>query len=427
MKEVVLHYIWQYKLFVQHDLRTSDGEPIEVIDVGKLNTNAGPDFFNAKIRIGKTMWAGNVEIHTVSSEWNKHRHQTDPAYNNVILHVVKNIDVPVFLCDGEKVPQLELKYAESIEQNYAALMASQQWIPCSDKINQLSDFEMNHWKSVLLMEKLSQKVDEIDILLAMNSNFWEEALFCHLCRSFGFSVNGDAFYTLAKSIPWGLVAKHQHNLFQLEALLFGQSGLLTKTKATDDYTCSLIKEYEFLQQKYQLQMIDPELWRLLRLRPDNFPQIRIAQLASFLHHQKKLFSKITDQPDIQSLIALFANISPAEYWKSHYLFGIKSVERTKRIGLNSIHQLIINALVPIIYCYAQYKDNQALRDKACSLLQVLPPENNYIIRKWHQLGLKINTAADAQSLIHLYNAYCEEKKCLRCNIGYKLLTSSSNY
>lgn len=424
MKEAVLHYIWQYKLFVQHDLRTSDGELIEVIDVGKLNKNAGPDFFNAKIRIGKTIWAGNVEIHGCSSDWNKHKHQIDPSYNNVILHVVKEIDVPVFLFDGEKVPQLELKYAESIELNYATLLASKQWVPCSDKINQLSDFELDHWKTVLLMERLSRKVHDIDVLLEINKHFWEEALFFQLCRSFGFSVNGDAFYTLAKSIPWGLIEKHQHSLFQLEALLFGQSGLLTKAKVSDEYLLSLKKEYEFLKQKYQLQMITPELWRLLRMRPDNFPQIRIAQLASLLHHRKKLFSKIIDQPDMESLIALFANIAPSDYWRSHYLFGIKSVEKAKHIGLKSIHQLLINAIVPTIYSYANYKDNQQLKDKACSLLEELPPENNYIIRKWAQLGLKINSAADSQSLIQLYKAYCDEKKCLRCSIGYKLLTSS---
>lgn len=427
MKESVLHYIWQYKLFVQHDLWTSDGEPLEVIDVGKLNSNAGPDFFNAKIRIGKTIWAGNVEIHSCSSDWNKHKHQTNPAFSNVILHVAKKVDVPVFLYDGERVPQLELRYADSIEQNYAVLMNSKKWVPCCDKIIQLSDFEINHWKTVMLLDRLSDRVQEVDSLLAVNRHFWEETLFCQLCKGFGFSVNRDAFYSLAKSIPWGLIEKHQHNLVELEALLFGQSGLLSITKATDDYTTHLMKEYAFLKHKYQLHMISPELWRLLRLRPANFPHIRIAQLASLLHHQKKLFSKITDQPCIESLIALFSSSATSEYWESHYLFGVKTLEIIKRIGLNSIHQLIINAIVPVVYSYANYKDSQLLRDKVCYLFEVLPPENNYIIRKWHQLGLKAVTAADSQSLIHLYKAYCEDKKCLRCCIGFKLLTSRSIY
>lgn len=425
MKESVLHYIWQYKLFVQHNLRTSDGEVLEIIDVGKLNSNAGPDFFNAKIRIGKTVWAGNVEIHTCSSDWNKHKHQSDPAYNNVILHVVKQIDVPVFLQDGEKVPQLELKYAESIEQNYEALLANNKWIPCCDKILQLSDFEINCWKTVMLMERLSQKVHDIEVLLGANNNFWEEAFFCLLCKSFGGSVNGDAFLALGRSIPWLVVQKHRHDLFQLEALLFGQSGLLTAVRSGDAYVDSLKQEYQFLQQKYGMQMISPDLWRLLRLRPDNFPQVRIAQLASLLHRQNSLFSKITDATDLAILIGLFSAVEPSSYWKSHYLFGVESKVKAKELGINSIYQLLINAVIPMIYCCANYKNNQEQKEMAICLLEKLPSENNYITRKWNELGLKINTAADSQSFIHLYKQYCEEKKCLRCNIGYKLLTTSN--
>ncbi|MEA4935997.1 MAG: DUF2851 family protein [Paludibacter sp.] len=424
MKESVLHYIWQYKLFVQHDIRTSDGETVEIIDVGKPNPNAGPDFFNAKIRIGKTLWAGNVEIHTCSSDWNKHKHQTDPAYNNVILHVVKHIDVPVFLHDGEKVPQLELKYNESIEQNYTALLASTKWVPCSDKLCLLNDPDMNHLKTVMLLERLSQKVFDIEELLESNNNFWEEALFCELCRSFGGSLNGSVFYKLGKSIPWIVVQKHRNNLFELEALLLGQSGLLGQTESEDEYQDSLIKEYLFLSQKYQLQMISADLWRFLRLRPDNFPQIRIVQLASLLYQHDNLFPKITDSPDLASLIELLTTIEPSTYWKTHYFFGVKSKERTKKIGIKSIHQLLINAVIPMLCCYANYKNNQEQKEKAISFLEQLPPEDNYIIRKWNELGLKINTAADSQSFIHLYKHYCEEKKCLRCSIAYKLLRSS---
>jgi hypothetical protein len=426
MKEAVLHYIWQHKLFVQHNLRTTDGESVVVIDVGTLNTNAGPDFFNAKIKIGKTIWAGNVEIHTCSSDWNKHNHQSDPAYNNVILHIVKHVDVPVFLADGEKVPQLELQYSESIEQNYTTLLASKLWVPCGERVMQLCDFEISHWMTALLIERMSDRVQDINLLLTVNNHFWEEAFFCQLCRSFGFSVNGDVFFSMGKSVPWMVIQKNQNSLFQLEALLFGQSGQLSKTTATDAYVEKLKQEYAFLQQKYQLQMIAPELWRLLRMRPDNFPQIRIAQLVSLLVHHKKLFSKIIDQPDVKAVSAIFENIEPSEYWKTHYLFGIESVEKTKRIGRSSIHQILINAVVPMLCCYAAYKNNQELHDKAIAMLDELPPENNYIIRKWTALGLKVKSAADSQSLLHLYKHYCEEKKCLRCSIGYKLLTSSSN-
>lgn len=426
MKESVLHYIWQYKLFVQHSLRTSDGEALTVIDVGKPNPNAGPDFFNAKIRIGKTIWAGNVEIHTCSSDWNKHRHQTDPAYNNVILHVVKQIDVPVFLQSGEKVAQLELLYDEDIEQNYEALLANKQWIPCGERVAQFPELEMIRWKVALLLERMSLKVHDIDVLLAGNNNFWEEAMFCQLCRGFGGNVNGEAFYTLGKAIPWLVLQKHRHDLLQLEALMFGQSGLLSEVKWEDDYVDALRKEYTFLKNKYNLQMMSPDLWRLLRLRPDNFPQIRIAQLACLLHRNENLFSAIAKLPGLESLIELFSSIQTSLYWRTHYSFGIESVEKTKSIGLSTIYQIIINAVLPMVCCYAEYKNNQDLKEKAISFFEDMPPENNYIIRKWNELGLAINTAADSQSFIHLYKHYCEEKKCLRCRIGYKLLTSASN-
>lgn len=426
MKESVLHYIWQYKLFVQHNLTTSDGEKLEIIDVGKPNFDAGPDFFNAKIKIGKTIWAGNVEIHTCSSDWNKHRHQTDPAYNNVILHVVKHIDVPVFLQDGEKVPQLELRYNEKIEQSYTTLLTNKQWVPCADRVAQFSEFEMIQWKTSLLMERMSLKVHDIDVLLAVNNNFWEETMFCQLCRSFGGSVNRDAFYALGKSVPWLVLQKHRHDLLQLEALLFGQSGLLINVKPEDIYANTLMKEYAFLKRKYSLQMMSPDLWRLLRLRPDNFPQIRIAQLASLIHQHGSLFSKVTEVLSLGSLIELFSSAHASFYWRTHYRFGVESVEKEKNIGMSSVYQIIINAVVPMVCCYAEYKNDQEQKEKAISLLEELPPENNYITRKWNELGISINTAADSQSFIHLYKYYCEEKKCLRCRMGYKLLTSASN-
>ncbi len=426
MKEFVLHYIWQHKLFVQSCLRTTDGDSVEVIDVGKPNTNAGPDFFNAKVKIGKTLWAGNVEIHTLSSDWNKHNHQHNPAFQNVILHVVKKADVPIFLSDGERVPQLELLYPQAIEVNYESLLASSKWIACADKINAVPAIYIQSWMEALLLERLEQKVEEINALLLKNNNHWEETFFVLLCKSFGFSVNGDAFVALAKSTPWSVVQKNRNSISQLEALLFGQSGLLDQTNEADPYVVSLKREYAFQQHKYDLNKCTADLWRLLRLRPDNFPAIRIAQLVSLLFTQQKLFSKIIENPDIAVLQGLFETIEPSAYWQSHYLLGVSSVVKSKKMGIGSIRSILINAVVPMVFCYASNKNNQKLKDKALAMLDELPAESNLITRKWIEIGLKINSASDSQALIQLFKYFCEEKKCLRCNIGHKVLTISSN-
>jgi hypothetical protein len=424
MKEFVLHYIWQHKLFVQHDMHTTDGQRIEVIDVGKPNTHAGPDFFNAKISIGKTIWAGNVEIHNLASDWNKHGHQQDEKYSNVILHVVKKADVPVFLSDGQKLPQLELNYATEIEVNYESLISSAKWIACADKINMVPEVFIQSWKSALLTERMEQKVTEIKDLLQSNNHHWEEVFFIVLCRSMGFSVNSEAFYLLAKSIPWKVILHNSTSVFQLESLLFGQSGLLENVDYGDDYICRLKKEFEFVKQKYNLQPIETRQWRLLRLRPDNFPFIRIAQLASLLYRQQKLFPNIIQHPEIDILKDVFADIDVSDYWKGHYIPDELSAEKAKRIGQESVRSLLINAVIPVIFCYGEYKQQQHLKDKALSMLDALPAENNHIIRKWKETGMQVNTAADSQSLICLYKKYCEEKKCLRCRIGHKVLTTS---
>lgn len=424
MKEFVLHYIWQHKLFVQHELISTDGQKIEVIDVGKPNIHEGPDFFNAKIRIGNTIWAGNVEIHNFASDWNKHRHQSNKNYQNVILHVVKKADVPVFLTDGQKIPQLELTYADEIERNYEALHSNTKWIACEDKLCDVPDIIISEWKSALISERLEQKVKEIDDLLMMNDNNWEETLYLVLCKYFGFSVNNEAFLSLAKSIPWVVILKNCDEIFKLEALLFGQAGLLESFDCNDEYIRNLTSEYEFFRRKYNLQPMDSSKWRLLRLRPDNFPYIRLAQLASLLSAEQKMFSKLINGTDIKSIVDIFKNVSVSEYWTTHYTPKNKSTSRSKRIGESSIFSLIINVIVPMLFCYGEKTQNQNLKDRAMIFLDNLPPENNYIIRNWNNTGVKIENASDTQSLIYLYKNYCEKKDCLRCRIGFKVLTKS---
>ena len=421
MRESILHYVWQHKLFTAQQLVTTEGEPVDVIDVGKHNTDAGPDFFNAKIRIGETLWAGNVEIHTRSTDWHRHSHHSDKAYNSVILHVVSEVDGEIFRADGAKIPQLELVYPKHIAENYDRLITEQKWIACEDKIAAVPGIVIESWKNALLTERLEQKMQAITTLLTESNQHWEEAFYITLARNFGFGTNSQAFESLAKSVPLSVLGKHKDQLLQLEAVLFGQAGLLTD-EATDEYAERLKQEYSFMKAKFGLQPINASQWKLLRLRPDNFPHVRIAQFASLIHLSSKLFSKIVDKPEMEYLRSIFV-CEPSDYWKRHYLFSHESPVRDKKLGTQSINVLLINTVVPFLFCYAQQKNNQTLKDKALQLLEQLPSERNAIITAWQKLGINSASAYDSQALLQLKKQYCDDKKCLRCRIGHKVLTS----
>jgi hypothetical protein len=420
MKESILHYVWQNRLFTDHDLKTTAGEKLDVIDVGRINTDAGPDFFNAKIRIGETLWAGNVEIHTCSTEWYKHNHQSDNAYDSVILHVVLHADCEIYRGDGDCIPQLELNYPTRIETNYDQLLSEQKWIPCSDKINLVPSIFIQSWKSALLTERLEQKMNSIEQLLLENNQYWEDAFYITLARNFGFGTNSQVFEGLAKSLSISVLGKHKDNLLQLEALMFGQAGLLNPDKQ-DDYCVTLKREYDFLRVKYGLNPLTCSQWKLLRLRPDNFPHVRIAQFAALIHTSTKLFSKIVEDPEIESLRKLFET-KPSQYWESRYLFANESPLHVKKLGAQSINGIIINTVVPFLFCYADHKNNEALKSKALLMLEKIQAEKNSILTGWNKLGIIAETAFDSQALIQLKKQYCDEKKCLRCRIGHKVLT-----
>ena len=424
MKESILHYVWQYKLFTAHNLETTDGEKVEIIDVGRYNTDAGPDFFNAKVKIGHTIWAGNIEIHINSSEWNKHKHQIDSAYNNVILHVVHNADCNVYGSDGKCIPQLELTFPRQIEENYEQLFSETKWIPCAEKIKFVSSVFIQSWKTALLTERMEQKMNVIESLLANNNQHWEEAFYITLARSFGFGTNSLAFESLAKSLPVSVLGKHKDNLFQLEALLFGQAGLLHQNESIK-YVVDLRKEYDFLRTKFSLTPIDGTLWKFLRLRPDNFPHIRIAQFAALIHSSSKLFSKIVECPNLDYLRQLF-DCELSAYWKNHYLFSAESAFNNKKLGVQSVNSILINTVVPFLFCYASHKNDDELKDKALQILEEIPSERNSIITNWQNIGLSSTSAYDSQALIQLKKQYCDEKKCLRCRIGHKVLTLQLN-
>lgn len=421
MNEKFLHYIWQHKLHTPQAFKTADGEIIEVIDSGKLNSDAGPDFFNAKLKIGGTLWAGNVELHINASDWGKHKHDTDSAYDSVILHVVNNIDAAVFRSNGKPILQAQLIYPAEIELRYETLLANTLWVPCANKLKDVDDIFIRSWLNATLTERLNNKSEAIFKLLDETNNNWEEAFYIALARNFGFGTNSDAFELLAKSLPHVCLGKHKDNLFQLEALLYGQSGLLhLKKKEPDAYHLSLQKEYDFLKAKFGLKPIDGKMWKMLRLRPTNFPYIRLAQFAALVHVSSKLFSKIVDNPSLKEMQRLF-NCEPSDYWKSHYLFGDLCPMRSKKLGKAAIDILLINTVIPFLFCYGKSKQNENLQNKALSLLESLPAEKNNITENWKWLGIKADSAYDSQALLQLKKYYCDDKKCLRCRIGHKVL------
>jgi hypothetical protein len=421
MKESILQYIWQYKLFMPAGLHTVDGKAVEVIDAGKYNSDAGPDFFNAKIKIDKTLWAGNVEIHTLASDWLKHSHQNDRSYDSVILHVVKHADVEICGNDGNKIPQMELPVPEKIEKNYEKLLADRRKIACGDKAGSVPHILVQTWKTALLSERMAQKTGQIEDILSKNIQHLEEAFYIILARSFGFGLNSQPFEMLARSLPLNILAKHKNNLLQIEALLFGQAGFLAET-ARDDYHKSLQNEYLFLQKKYGLKPIQSSLWKMLRLRPVNFPHIRIAQFAALVYCSAKLFSKILEQPEINYIYRLF-DIEPSAYWHRHFIFGENSPYSSKRIGKNSINTIIINTVVPFLFACGKDKGEQKLKDKALSLLENLPSEQNVVIKLWQNAGIESQNAFDSQALLHLQKNYCDTRNCIRCRIGHKILTA----
>lgn len=421
MTEDFLHYIWKYKAFNVPGLKTLEGEPIQVIKTGEHNKDAGPDFFNARIKIGTTTWAGNIEIHLRSSDWKKHFHNNNGSYENLILHLVYENDEEI-IHSGKPVATAELKglVDKKLLHNYRELMTNRSWIPCSNQINSVSDFTLTNWLERLLVERLERKAKVISELLVLNKNDLEKTFYIHLARNLGLKVNSLPFELLAKSLPNSFLGKHKSSLFQVEALLFGQSGLLEK-EFNDEYPNQLKKEYAFLKKKFSLQPVEGHLWKFLRLRPVNFPTIRIAQLAALIHQSSGLFSKIMDAEDVTQL-KKFLQATASAYWETHYVFDKSSPEKTKKLGNAAIDNIIINTIVPFMFVYASYRGLEPYKDKAISFLTQLKTEKNNIVQKFIDLKLKPLNAADSQSLLELKNEYCNNKKCLNCGIGISILS-----
>ncbi len=417
--EQLLHYVWKHKILPLKEHRTSTGQLVEIIDAGLPNPNAGPDFFNAKIKLDGVVWVGNVEIHRQSSDWYRHGHHTDSTYNSVILHVSSLIDTDVMRSNGEPVPQLLLECPEFIQNNYKELLTTYNYPPCYRIIPSLSSFTIHSWMSALQVERLEQKSAQLDERLKLCNNHWEDAFFITLARNFGFGVNGDAFEYWAKRIPLRAVDKHRNDLFQIEALFFGQAGILEDPEG-DEYYLRLKKEYQYLSHKFNLTPMDASLWRFLRLRPSNFPHVRIAQLACLYHREYGLLSKLMEKETLKEVRDLLRG-GTSEYWVTHYSFGGSSPSSPKTLSNNSIDLLIINTVVTFLYAYGMHKGNETLCQRATAFLEELKAENNYIIRLWEQCGLKAAHAGDSQALIQLKKEYCDKKKCLYCRFGYEYL------
>jgi hypothetical protein len=418
--EEFLHYLWKYRL-LKPNLKLVAGETIEILDAGVHNQNAGPDFFNARIRIEGTIWAGNVEIHLKSSDWFVHKHNLDKAYENIILHVVRQNDKLIVRKDGQNLPTLEIgeDYHPEMFKRYIDFMTSRNWIACEKLLNRVDRFVINNWLDRMMIERLEEKAMEIESQLHFNQNNWEQTFYEFLARNFGFKVNALPFDLLAKSLPLNQLTKHKNNKVQIESLLYGQAGFLEDI-FVDSYPLQLQTEYKFLKEKYHLTPLDKHIWRFMRLRPSNFPTIRIAQFADLVYKSSHLFSKTLEANSLKELVMLF-KVTLSEYWINHYLFDKQSSPRNKGLGMTAIHLLIINTIIPFLFVHGKIRNDQGLIDRSLRFLDQLPGETNAVIRKWEALGLGVRTAFNTQALIGLKSNYCNHKKCLQCALGNDLL------
>lgn len=420
MKEDFLHYLWKFKKFDTLNLKTFNGEEITIVSVGQYLQLAGPDFFNAQITIDNQKWAGNVEIHFKSSDWYIHRHEEDKNYENVILHVVWEHDTEIFRNDNTEVPVLVLKdYVEKANiENYQSLMVPKSWIFCEKELKEVSEFTLKNWQERLFFERLERKSMAIFDLLEQTNQDWEAVLFCLLAKNFGLNTNGDIFFKAAQSIPFSIIRKESFEVENLEALIFGAAGLLDSEKE-DNYFKDLKFRYFYLIHKYQMEKNCTEPVQFFKHRPDNFPTIRISQLANLYYSQQNLFSKISTVKSLKNIYDVF-NISAARYWQNHYQFDKESPKKMKTLSKSFIDLIVINTIIPLQFAYAKSQGKEILED-LISLLNEVASEKNAIIDKFNSLGILSKNAFESQAMLQLKNEYCNKSRCLDCAVGMELL------
>nr|WP_315162374.1 DUF2851 family protein [uncultured Flavobacterium sp.] len=420
MKEDFLHYLWRFKKFDTLNLKTVNNEEITIVNVGQYLELAGPDFFNAQIVIGAQKWAGNVEIHIKSSDWYVHHHEKDAGYENVILHVVWEHDVAVFRSDNSEIPVLALKeYVEKATlENYQSLMTPKSWIFCEKQLKDVDEFAFRNWQERLFFERLKRKSQPIFDLLEQTNQDWEGVLFCLLAKNFGLNTNGEIFYKMAQSIPFSIIRKESFEVENIEALIFGTVGLLDSEKE-DNYFKDLKFRYFYLLHKYQMEKFCIEPVQFFKHRPDNFPTIRLSQLANLYHSQQNLFSKINSLSSLKSTYELF-QIAASEYWQNHYQFDKESPMKQRKLSKSFIDLIVINTIIPIQFAFAKSQGKEISED-LIQLLNEVVAEKNAIIEKFTSFGIQSKTAFETQSLLQLKNEYCNKSKCLECVIGSELM------
>lgn len=425
MKEDFLHYVWQYKLFAATNLQTTSKESVSVLKVGMHNKNAGPDFLNAKLRINNQLWVGNVEIHLNASDWYLHQHENDKNYDATILHVVWEHDTTIFMNNNQPLPTLVLKEIVDnglLEKYRNLVLTNPLRIPCETSIHQIDSFVFDHWQERLYFERLEHKSSFIYALLKHSNNDFEAVLFQLLVKNFGLKVNGDAFLSLAHSFDFSILRKVQSNKETLAALLFGQAGFLD-----DDidgvYYQHLKKEYSYLKHKFNLQSISKNQFLFFRMRPPNFPTIRLAQIVAFYHQYKNIFTKVMAFRKIEEFYAFFS-VEVATFWKTHYTFQTPSKKSAKRITKSLVDLLLINTIIPLKFVYEKSRGVQD-ENELLVLIKQIKPEKNSVITLFEDLNIPSKTAFNTQALLEMRNNYCAKKRCLECAIGNHLLKNLS--
>lgn len=423
--EYLLHYVWQHRIYGRLPLRLTDGREVEVIDPGVHNLHAsGPDFFNAKVKLEGIVWAGNVEVHEQASDWYRHHHETDRAYNNVVLHVVGCADTEVRTADGKQLPQLVLDVPAQLEANYRELQNEETYPPCYRVIPQIDALTVHSWMSRLAVERLEAKMQRVEDYLQRTGDDWERVCFVTLARNFGFGTNAQAFEHWAMTIRPSLVESLRESPRVLEAYFMGQAGLLGPERVAeeqrDEYYLRLCEDYEGLQRAHGLLPIDGALWKFGRLRPQNFPYVRLSQLAQLYAHRTVSLFALLEFKQLRDFHAYFTTAA-SPYWRNHYAFGTESPRSEKKLRAASLNLLVINTAAPLLFAYGRKYLHEAFCERAFGLLEAIPPEHNYITRCWDRAGIAVAHAADSQALIQLRQQYCDRKDCLRCRFGAEYL------
>lgn len=423
MNELFLIYLWEQKL-LRFPLTATDGQPVEILFPGIRNNDAGPDFTQARIRIGNTVWAGSVEMHINASDWYRHNHDSDPAYENVILHVVYCEDKKVYDKARNSLPTLEVRghFDDYLLLNYRRFSDSRAWLPCGRLTSDVQRFTWLSWLDRMATERLEEKTKDVLELAAATSFDWDETFWRLLLSNLGFKVNQESFERLSQNLPFSLMLRHADQLLQLETMLLGVAGLLER-EFEEEYPKKLKDEYKFLKSKYKLNTLPPSIWKFMRMRPANFPSLRMAQAAMLVHRYGRLFSRILDE-DPRNLHALFS-VEAGAYWNTHYRPGESSAFKVKKIGDDAINLILINTVSRALFAWGHAYQNEEKKDKAMMLLEALAPENNNLTRRFCLAGVKATNALHTQALLHLHRHYCTPRHCLECRIGNLLIRKSS--